>query len=135
MPYDETLAERVRALVANRDGYSERKMFGGLCFMLNGNMFAGVVRDDLMLRVGKDAFNQALTRPGAKPMDFTGRPMVGMVFVEPQGCASKEALQAWLDDAVGFVETIPPKTAKPPASRTPPPRRRGGGRGVGFTPS
>ena len=128
MPYDESLADRVRDLVANRDGYSERKMFGGLCFMLNGNMFAGVVRNDLMLRVGTDAFDEALTRPGAKPMDFTGRPMVGMVFVEPQGCASNEQLQGWLKDALAFVETIPPKTAKSPASRPPPRRRRGGGR-------
>jgi TfoX/Sxy family transcriptional regulator of competence genes len=124
MPYDEILAERVRTLVQHRDGYSERKMFGGLCFMLHGNMFAGVVRDDLMLRVGKNAFDEALTRPGAKPMDFTGRPMVGVVFVEPQGCTSKEALQAWLNDALSFVETIPPKTAKSPATRTHPPRRR-----------
>src|SRR5688572_25687428 len=124
MPYDEILAERVRTLVQHRDGYSERKMFGGLCFMLHGNMFAGVVRDDLMLRVGKDAFDEALTRAGANSMDFTGRPMVGMVFVEPQGRTSKEALQAWLNDALSFVENIPPKTAKPPASRTPLPRRR-----------
>jgi len=113
MPYDESLATRVRALVATREGYSERKMFGGLCFMLNGNMFAGVVRDDLMLRVGKDAFDEALTRPGAKPMDFTGRPMAGMVFVEPQGHASDDALEAWLNDALTYVETIPPKAANP----------------------
>jgi TfoX/Sxy family transcriptional regulator of competence genes len=112
MPYDESLADRVRGVVANRDGFSERKMFGGLCFMVHGNMFAGVVRDDLMLRVGKDAFDDALKRPGARPMDFTGRPMAGMVYVEPQGVASDEALKSWLDDALTFVATIPPKTAK-----------------------
>ena len=112
MPYDESLADRVRAHVAHREGYSERKMFGGLCFMLYGNMFAGVVRDDLMLRVGKDAFDDTLKRPATKPMDFTGRPMVGMVFVEPPGIASDEALKGWLADALSFVETIPPKTAK-----------------------
>ena len=126
MAYDEAFAERVRGAIGPRPDVVEIKMFGGLCFMLHGNMFAGVVRNDLMLRVGKDAFAETLTRPGAKPMDFTGRPMVGMVFVEPQGCASKESLQAWLDDAVGFVETIPPKAAKPrkrPVSPSPSPGR------------
>jgi hypothetical protein len=112
MAYDEEVAERVRSLVGGRDGYSERKMFGGICFMMHGNMFAGVVRDDLMLRVGKDAFDAALTRRNTKPMDFTGRPMVGMVFVEPPGFASRVALQTWLDDALGFVETLPAKAAK-----------------------
>jgi TfoX/Sxy family transcriptional regulator of competence genes len=112
MPYDESLADRVRAVVATRDGFSERKMFGGLCFMVHGNMFAGVVRDDLMLRVGKDAFDDALKRPGARPMDFTGRPMAGMVYVGPQGISSDEALQGWLDDALTFVGTIPPKTTR-----------------------
>ena len=120
MPYDEILADRVRALAVHRDGYSERKMFGGLSFMINGNMFAGVVRQDLMLRVGKDAFDDALKRPGAKPMDFSGRPMVGMVFVEPPGVASDEALRAWLDEVLAFVETIPPKTTR----KSPAPRRR-----------
>jgi TfoX/Sxy family transcriptional regulator of competence genes len=112
MAYDESLADRVRTVVASRDGYSERKMFGGLCFMLHGNMFAGIVRDDLMVRVGKDAFDDALKRPATKPMDFTGRPMVGMVFVEPPGCATDEALGDWLQNALTFVETLPPKTAK-----------------------
>src|SRR6187431_1706738 len=125
MPYNEALAERVRAVVATRDGYSERKMFGGLCFMLHGNMFAGVVRDDLMLRVGKDAFNAALKRPATRPMDFTGRPMNNMIYVAPPGCATDESLQGWLDDALTFVETIPPKAARTSS----PPRGRRGGRG------
>jgi TfoX/Sxy family transcriptional regulator of competence genes len=114
MAYDENVAERVRSLVGRRDGFSERKMFGGICFMMHGNMFAGVIRVDLMLRVGKDALSDALARPCTKPMDFTGRPMVGMVFVEPPGIASNDELREWLDKALGFVGTLPPKTAKRP---------------------
>jgi TfoX/Sxy family transcriptional regulator of competence genes len=99
-------------------------MFGGLCFMLNGNMFAGVVRDDLMLRLGKDATPAALTRPGAKPMDFTGRPMVGMVFVEPTGFGPDEVLRDWIEGALSFVESMPPKAAN--SSRPRRPRSRSG---------
>jgi TfoX/Sxy family transcriptional regulator of competence genes len=131
MPYDESLADRVRALVIHRDGYSERKMFGGLCFMVHGNMFAGVIRDELMFRVGKDAFDDALKRPGTRPMDFTGRPSAGTVFVDAKAIASDDALQGWLDDALSFVETIPPQTAKARALRPPPPSTgRGPGGGV-----
>jgi TfoX/Sxy family transcriptional regulator of competence genes len=112
MAYDEDLADRIRGLVAMRDGYSERKMFGGLCFMLHGNMFAGVVHDDLMLRVGKEGFDAALQRPAVRPMDFTGRPMTNMVYIAPSGIATDAALRGWLDEALAYVDTIPPKAAK-----------------------
>ena len=110
MAYDEDLAERVRGLTSGLDAYSERRMFGGLCFMLNRNMFAGVVRDDLMLRRGKEAAAEALALPATKPMDFTGRVMPGMVFVEPEGCATSESLSNWVNDALTFVQALPPKT-------------------------
>ena len=85
MPYDEQLAERVRAVLAGQPGLTERKMFGGLAFMLAGNMCVGVENDRLMLRLGQDLYEEALTRPHAAPMDFIGRPMKGFVFVAPGG--------------------------------------------------
>ena len=109
MAYDEALAERVRAIMA-RDGLSERKMFGGLCFMLNGNMVAGVEQRGLMLRVGPERFDAALAKPGARPMDFTGRPMVGFVYVARSACETDADLKSWLDEALGFVETLPSKS-------------------------
>ena len=115
MAYDEALAGRVRAAMAGRNGFSERKMFGGGCFMLHGNMFAGVESGRIMLRVGADRFEAALARPGARPMDFTGRPMTGFVFVDCSAVKSDGRLHDWLREALGYVETLPPKDgAKPP---------------------
>jgi len=85
MPYDEQLAERVRAVLAGQPGLTERKMFGGLAFMLAGNMCVGVEHDRLMVRLGQDLYEEALTRPHAATMDFIGRPMKGFVFVAPGG--------------------------------------------------
>jgi TfoX/Sxy family transcriptional regulator of competence genes len=111
MAYDEALAGRVRRAIAGREGISERKMFGGLCLMLHGNMFAGVMQEELMLRVGAERFEAALSKPGARPMDFTGRPMAGYIYVAPPAFATEKGLQAWLDEALGFVQTLPPKSA------------------------
>ena len=80
--YDEALAGRVRALLAAESNVTERKMFGGLCLMIGGNMCCGVQEDKLMVRVGPERHEAALGRPGARPMDFTGRPMRGMVYVD-----------------------------------------------------
>ena len=109
MAYDEKLAERVRAALARREGLSERRMFGGLAFMLNGNMCCGLTADALMVRVGPDRFQQALDQPHARPMDFTGRPMKGMVYVDPAGYATDEALAAWVGRGVEFAASLPPK--------------------------
>jgi TfoX/Sxy family transcriptional regulator of competence genes len=108
--YDESVAQRVRDAIAGRDGLSERKMFGGLCLMLHGNMFAGVINDELMLRVGPDNSDALLGQPGARPMDFTGRPMKGYLYVEPAAFATPETLTSWLGHALGFAETLPPKS-------------------------
>ena len=108
MAYDETLADRIRDAVEHRDGVSERKMFGGLAFMLEGHMFCGVVGDELMLRLGREQAEAALSRPHVRPMDFTGRPMAGMVFVAGEGLRGP-ALRRWLDKAAAFVGTLPPK--------------------------
>lgn len=109
MAYDETVAERIRKLLAKQKSLGERKMFGGLAFMVNGHMAVGVNKDNLMVRVGPDAHADALAQPHARPMDFTGRPMKGFVFVDPPGYASDDSLAAWVDRGVSFVASLPPK--------------------------
>ena len=112
MAFDEQLAERVREHLATRPGYSEKKMFGGLCFLINGNMCCGVETDRLMLRVGPDLYEETLARKGAAPMDFTGRPMKGMVYVGQDSLKTSKALAQWIDIAAGFAESLPPKAPK-----------------------
>lgn len=108
MAYDENLAERVRAVLMDDPGLNERKMFGGLAFMLDGHMCCGIVGNELMLRLGADAAEQALQREHVRPMDFTGKPMTGMVFVAPDALRGK-ALSQWVNRAVAFVRTLPPR--------------------------
>jgi TfoX/Sxy family transcriptional regulator of competence genes len=109
MAYDEKLAARIRAQLAGRRGVSERRMFGGLAFLLRGNMLCGVVGDDLMVRVGAEGYEAALARPHAREMDFTGRPMKGLLYVEPGGVATARQLRAWLDRGLAFVGSLPAK--------------------------
>lgn len=109
MAFDETLADRIRSVLKRQKGVAERKMFGGLAFLLNGNMCCGVTKDQLMLRLGEQGTAEALTQPHARPMDFTGKPMKGMVFVAPAGLASDEDLRGWVERAVAFVSTLPAK--------------------------
>jgi TfoX/Sxy family transcriptional regulator of competence genes len=109
MAYNEELAERIRTIVGNGPGISDRKMFGGIAFMLNGNMFCGITRDDLMVRVGAERFQEALASPGARPMDFTGRPMKGMVFVGPEGYGTDEQLRGWVEQTLEFARSLPAK--------------------------
>ena len=108
MAYDENLAERVRVLLETEAGFSERKMFGGIAFMLDGKMCCGVVDGDLMLRLGPDGADTALERPHVRPMDFTGRPMSSMVFVAPEGLQGR-SLRAWVGQAAAFARSLPPK--------------------------
>lgn len=109
MAYDEGLAERLRELLADEQGLSEKKMFGGLAFLLHGNMCCGVTGEELMLRLGAEAGAAALAEPHARPMDFTGRPLTGFVYVGTPGFESDEDLEAWVARAVGFARTLPPK--------------------------
>ena len=109
MAYDERLAERVREALAIRSGVSERKMFGGLAFMLDGNMCCCVTDRGLMVRVGRDAYADALELPHAGPMDLTGRPMRGWVLVESDGVASDAGLAEWAARGAEFAATLPPK--------------------------
>jgi TfoX/Sxy family transcriptional regulator of competence genes len=107
--FDEGLAERIRDLLADDPQISERRMFGGVAFMCEGNMACGIIRDELMVRVGPDAWAAALAEPHAREMDFTGRSMRGMVFVEPDGFAEDDDLAAWIDRGLAFAESLPPK--------------------------
>ncbi len=109
MTYDERLAERVRVVLADQVGVDERKMFGGLSFMLRGNMACGVVNDTLMVRVGPEAYEASLARSHARPMDFTGRPMRGMVFVDAAGIRTKRTLAPWVKRGVAFAGSLPAK--------------------------
>jgi hypothetical protein len=108
MAYDEQLAARVRALLANRTEVSERKMFGGLTFMVSGNMCCGVNGDELIVRLDPDRVDEALVRAHARPMDFTGRPMRGFVTVQPDGLKGGQ-LNRWVQEAVARAESLPPK--------------------------
>lgn len=116
MPYDRDLADRVRAVLPDGAPADERPMFGGLTFMLGGHMLCGVVKDTLMVRLGPDGADRALGQPHVRPMDFTGRPMKGMVFIDPAGLHG-QALRQWVDAAVGYVRGLPPKQAAPSRKR------------------
>jgi len=106
--FSETLADRIRDALNGRADVSERKMFGGIAFMVGGNMAVGVVGEDLMVRLGPDA-ERALAEPHVRPMDFTGKPMKSMVFVDAEGIESDEALVVWVEAGAGFAESLPPK--------------------------
>jgi TfoX/Sxy family transcriptional regulator of competence genes len=107
--YDEGLAERIRELLDERDGVSEKRMFGGLAFLVNGNMAVGIVKDELMVRVGPAAHAAALREPHARPMDFTKRPMQGFVFVAPAGFAEDAELRRWVERGLRLAESLPRK--------------------------
>ena len=109
MGYNEELAMRIQACLRDELSLIERKMFGGLCFIVSGNMCCGVTGDDLMVRVGPLANDEALAMPAARPMDITGRPMKGFVLVGPEGTRDEESLQQWLELGLGFARSLPPK--------------------------
>lgn len=109
MAYDETLANRIRRAMAGDAALSEKKMFGGLAFLHRGLMFVGVSGDKLMARVGKAQHADSLGLPHVREMDFTGRPMAGYVYVEPEGLRSDEQLAFWLQRCRAFVVTLPPR--------------------------
>jgi len=102
MAFDEKLADRVRPMLIRQKFVEEKQMFGGLAFMVNGKMAVGVIKDELMARIGSEAYEAALHRPGARPMDFTGRPMKGYVFVNSKGIAGKKDLAYWINLALDF---------------------------------
>lgn len=106
MVYDEKLASRVRKTISKRKGVTEKEMFGGIAFMLRGKMCVGVVKDDLMVRVGPESHDRAIAKPHTRPMDFTGRPMKGFLFVGPGGVKAEKALAGWVNLAADFAATL-----------------------------
>jgi TfoX/Sxy family transcriptional regulator of competence genes len=109
MPFDENLAERLRPLLQGKYTVTEKKMFGGLAFMVNGHMCCGIVGKDLVVRTGPDAFDQALQQTHSRPMDFTGRPMKGFIYVAPAGYRSDRELKSWAQLGLNFVLSQAPK--------------------------
>lgn len=117
MAYDELLAGRVRNLLKRRKEFSERKMFGGICFMIGGNMCCGVTTDELMLRLGEQLAEEALKEPHTREMDFTGKPLKSMIYVEQQGYQSDADLQEWVHRSAEFAASLPVKAPKKKAAR------------------
>jgi len=112
MAFDDGLAERIREFTGADPLMSERKMFGGLCFMSSGNMAFGVLGSEIMVRVGPDAYAESLQLPHAREMDFTGRSMRGMVYVDPDGISEDDELVAWLERGLTYAQSLPPKPPK-----------------------
>jgi TfoX/Sxy family transcriptional regulator of competence genes len=109
MAYDEGLAVRISEILADQPDVTEKKMFGGLVFMVNDHMCVGIVNDMLMVRVGPDNYENALKMDHCREMDFTGRAMKGMVYISSEGIAEDDDLEYWLNLSVGFVKSLPPK--------------------------
>lgn len=120
MTHDDPLASRARAALLARlgpdaSGYSERRMFGGLCFLVRGNMCCGTLRGELIVRVEPAETEALSSRPHTRPMDFTGKPMRGFVVVEPEGLSRQKQLEEWIGLALERVRSLPPRSGKPPA--------------------
>lgn len=109
MAYSEGLADRIRDAIDGRPGVSERKMFGGIAWMVNGNMACGIIGEDLMVRLERDDADAAQTEEHVGPMDFTGRPMRGFIMVDAAGIEDDAGLGRWVDAGADFAESLPPK--------------------------
>jgi TfoX/Sxy family transcriptional regulator of competence genes len=110
MAYDEGLAERVREVLAGKRGITEKKMFGGLCFLLHGNMLVGVSgKGGLLVRFSRDDHDRVMKMKHMRPMLFTKKPMQGYAYVDPKGLASKRELEAWVGRCLEHVSTLPKK--------------------------
>jgi TfoX/Sxy family transcriptional regulator of competence genes len=109
MAFDEKLAARIRSALKGRKDVVEKQMFGGAAFMVRGHMSCGVVGSSLMVRVDVEQEEQYLREPAVRPMDFTGRPMRGFLFVDPAGIATSTSLAKWVERATAYAETRPKK--------------------------
>ena len=109
MAYDDGVAQRLREIFGDRPDLIEKKMFGGLAFMLRGHMCCGVVDDALMARVGPDQYTDALCQPHTRVMDFTGKPLKGFIYVDAEGFESDDDLDSWVTRCEQFVVSLPPK--------------------------
>ena len=109
MAYDEELAERVREVLAARSDVTERRMFGGIAFMVSGNMACGVLGEELIVRLGKEEGETALAEAGVRPFDFTGRPSKGIVYVSAERTSDDAGLSEWVDAGADFAASLPAK--------------------------
>jgi hypothetical protein len=109
MAYDKETAQRLREVFGERNDVTEKKMFGGIAFMVRGNMCCGVIGETLMARVGPEQYNEALTRPHARGTNFTGKPIKGFVQVDPTGFEADVELKSWVDLCEIFIKTLPTK--------------------------
>jgi TfoX N-terminal domain len=109
MAYDEGLATRIREVIGEQPGLAEMQMFGGLAFLVYGNMAWGMRGDDLIVRVAAEEADAALGEPGARPFDLTGRPMRGWLLVDADGHAEDEDLRRWVDRGLAYASSLPPK--------------------------
>jgi TfoX/Sxy family transcriptional regulator of competence genes len=109
MAYDEELADRVRDVIAAHAGLSERKMFGGIGFMLDGKMAVGIIGEDLIVRLDPEDAAKALTEQGVREFDFTGRPMKGWIFVAPEATGDDEQLTGWVEAGASYAASLPDK--------------------------
>ena len=109
MAFDEGLAQRIREELEDDPGLTEKKMFGGIGFMLHGNLACGVIQDEMIVRVGPDAYGRAVKKKHARPFDFTGKPMKGWLYVAPDGYESDRDLRAWVALGADFARSLPKK--------------------------
>jgi TfoX/Sxy family transcriptional regulator of competence genes len=109
MGYDKELAEKLRVLLEGTPGIGEKKMFGGICFLLQGNMALGVLNSDLIVRVGSESYGESLRFPHARPFDITGRAMNGWIMVSAEGHKKKQDLVYWVKQGLAFTSKLPPK--------------------------
>jgi hypothetical protein len=109
MAFDNALAERIRKRLGKRSGFTEKKMFGGIAFLLNGNMCVGVHGNELIVRLDPEQSNKALSEPHTRRFDLTGRPMKGWILVQPGGLASDGDLDKWIDTSTRFAGSLPKK--------------------------
>ena len=122
MAYDEGLAERIRGVLDDRPDLSEKRMFGGIAFLIKGNMSVGIVQDKLMVRVGPESYDRALRARHARKMDFTGKPMKGFVYVVPSGYESDADLERWIALGASYAMSLPTKR---PGEESTPRKKRG----------
>ncbi|HNQ61729.1 MAG TPA: TfoX/Sxy family protein [Bacteroidia bacterium] len=119
MAYSEKLSDRIREAIAHLPNVEERLMFGGVCYMLNGKMCIGVVKDEMMCRIGPDAYEEALEKQGCREMVFTGKPMKGYVYVSNDGMKSKKDFDYWIKLCVEFNKLAKASKKKKAAKKTP----------------
>jgi TfoX/Sxy family transcriptional regulator of competence genes len=109
MAYNEELAKRIRVMLKTESDVMEKKLFGGIGFLVNGNMACGVNKQDLILRLSESDFESAMRQPHIRIFDMTGRPMKGWVMISAEGCKSDKALRSWIEKGIEFAKSLPPK--------------------------